>query len=45
MQLAAVAKRIESSKILLDKTKSYVEDIRLRVKQNVDPLSEINSCK
>lgn len=45
MRLAAVAKRIESSKILLDKTKSCVEDLRLRVKQNVYPSSEINNCK
>lgn len=43
MRLAAVAKRIESSKILLDKTKSCVEDLRLRVKQNVYPSSEINN--
>ncbi|GAB1860331.1 hypothetical protein CAJAP_01410 [Camponotus japonicus] len=42
IQLAAVAKRIESSKILLDKTKSYVEDIRLRAKQNIYPSLEIN---
>ncbi|KAM0725876.1 hypothetical protein ACS0PU_007957 [Formica fusca] len=42
IQLAAVAKHIESSKILLDKAKSYVEDIRLRAEQNVCPSSEIN---
>ncbi|CAL1679717.1 unnamed protein product [Lasius platythorax] len=42
IQLAAVAKRIESTKILLDKAKSYVEDIRLRAKQNVCQSSEIN---
>ncbi|XP_011639886.1 uncharacterized protein LOC105428959 [Pogonomyrmex barbatus] len=34
MQLAAVVKRIESSKILLEEAKSYVEDIYLRAKQN-----------
>ncbi|XP_025261991.1 uncharacterized protein LOC112637166 [Camponotus floridanus] len=45
IQLAAVAKRIELSKILLDKTKSYVEDIRLRAKQNIYPSLEINGCK
>ncbi|EFN69217.1 hypothetical protein EAG_09347 [Camponotus floridanus] len=44
IQLAAVAKRIELSKILLDKTKSYVEDIRLRAKQNIYPSLEINGC-
>lgn len=34
MQLAAVAKRIESSKILLKEAKSHVEDMCLRAKQN-----------
>ncbi|XP_072743324.1 uncharacterized protein [Anoplolepis gracilipes] len=43
MQLAAVAKRIESSKILLHKAKSYVEDINLRAKQNICSLSELNN--
>lgn len=34
MQLAAVAKRIESSKILLEEAKSHIEDMYLRAKQN-----------
>lgn len=34
MQLAAVAKRIESSKILLEEAKSHIEDMYLRTKQN-----------
>lgn len=34
MQLAAVAKRIESSKMLLEEAKSYIENIYLRAKQN-----------
>ncbi|XP_018407627.1 PREDICTED: uncharacterized protein LOC108783536 isoform X2 [Cyphomyrmex costatus] len=34
MQLASVAKRIESSKILLEKTKSRIEDLYLHAKQN-----------
>ncbi|XP_029158018.1 uncharacterized protein LOC114930392 [Nylanderia fulva] len=34
IQLAAVAKRIESTKILLNKAKSYIEDIRLCAEQN-----------
>jgi hypothetical protein len=33
MQLAAVAKRIESSKILLEKAKSHIEDMCLQAKQ------------
>lgn len=34
MQLAAVAKRIESNKILLKEAKSQIEDTCLRAKQN-----------
>ncbi|KYM80887.1 hypothetical protein ALC53_08700 [Atta colombica] len=34
MQLASVAKRIESSKTLLEKTKSHIEDLYLHIKQN-----------
>lgn len=34
MQLAAVAKRIESSKILLEEAKSHFENIYLQAKQN-----------
>ncbi|XP_011882196.1 PREDICTED: uncharacterized protein LOC105569934 [Vollenhovia emeryi] len=33
MQLAAVAKRIESSKILLEEAKSHIKDIYLRAKE------------
>ncbi|XP_011707294.1 PREDICTED: uncharacterized protein LOC105462420 isoform X2 [Wasmannia auropunctata] len=34
MQLAAVAQRIESSKILLEEAKSHIENIYLRARQN-----------
>ncbi|EGI68841.1 hypothetical protein G5I_02494 [Acromyrmex echinatior] len=34
MQLASVAKRIESSKTLLEKTKSHIENLYLHIKQN-----------
>lgn len=45
MQLAAVAKRIESSKLLLQEAKSHIDDIYLRAKQNDIRLWKVDDGK
>lgn len=45
MQLAAVAKRIESSRALLEEAKSRVDEIRLAVKRDAAMLSQSSNTR